>query len=57
MDLFKEQSLLDFSDRLKMAGDCKKYLALINAKTAYKYLKYSHFVCQKRTDLSTECNI
>jgi hypothetical protein len=57
MDIFKGQSLLDFSDRFKIAGDCKEYLALIKAKPAYKCLKYSHVICQKRTDLSNECNI
>lgn len=57
MDIFKGQNLLEFSDRFKTDIDCKEYLALIKAKTSYKCLKCSHKACQKRRDLSTECNI
>ena len=53
----KGQSFLGFSDRFKIDGDCKEYLALIKVKKTYKCLKCSHVACQKCKGLSIECNI
>lgn len=57
MDIFKVQNLLEFSDRFKADNDCKEYLALIKAKTAFKCSRCNHTACQTRDNFSRHCNI
>lgn len=57
MNIFKGQNLVEYSDRFQTDDSCKEYLTEIKSKTAYKCLKYGHKACQKRKNLSTECNI
>jgi hypothetical protein len=56
MDIFKGRDLLEFAEYFKSDEDCKQYLANKKAKSPYKCLKCGHRACQKRKDLSTECN-
>lgn len=56
MDIFKDQNLLEFSERFKTDEDCKEYLANIKSKKQYKCLKCGHTACQKRRDFSRVFN-
>jgi hypothetical protein len=57
MNIFKGQTLLEFSDRFKTDLDCKEYLADLKNKTDYKCLKCNHTACQVNTDFARQCNV
>lgn len=57
MDIFKGQNLLEFSDRFKTDGDCKKYLAQIKWQDGFECVKCGHRKAQIRKDFSRTCNI
>jgi len=57
MHIFKDQNLLEFSDRYKSDDACKEYLANIKAESSFKYLRFNHAACQTRSDFSRQCNI
>ena len=57
MELFKEQSLLEFTERFKTDLDCEEYLASIKWEKGYCCRKCGHKKYQVRKDLSRTCNI
>ena len=57
MDIFKNQNLLEFSDRFKTDLECKEYLAGLKNEIDYKCLKCKHIACQVKKDFVKQCNI
>ena len=57
MELFKGQSLLEFTERFKTDLDCEEYLASLKWEDGYYCRKYGHKKYQVRKDLSRTCNI
>lgn len=57
MELFKGQSLLEFTERFKTDLDCEEYLASLKWKDGYCCRKCGHKKYQVRKDLSRTCNI
>ena len=57
MELFKGQSLLEFTERFKTDLDCEEYLASIKWEKGYCCRKYGHTKYQVRKDFSRTCNI
>ena len=57
MELFKGQSLLEFTERFKTDLDCEEYLASIKWKKGYCCRKCGHTKYQVRKDFSRTCNI
>lgn len=57
MDIFEGRNLLEFSDRFKTDGGCKKYLAEIKWKAGFECVKCGHKKAQIRKDYSRTCNI
>ena len=57
MELFKGQSLLEFTERFKTDLDCEEYLASIKWEKGYCCRKCGHKKYQVRKDLSRTCNI
>ena len=57
MELFKGQSLLEFTERFKTDLDCEEYLASIKWEKGYCCRKCGHKKYQVRKDFSRTCNI
>ena len=57
MELFKGQSLLEFTERFKTDLDCEEYLASLKWKDGYCCRKCGHKKYQVRKDFSRTCNI
>jgi len=57
MELFKGQSLLEFTERFKTDLDCEEYLASIKWEKVYCCRKCGHTKYQVRKDFSRTCNI
>ena len=57
MELFKGQSLLEFTERFKTDLDCEEYLASIKWKKGYCCRKCGHTKYQVCKDFSRTCNI
>ena len=57
MELFKGQSLLEFTERFKTDLDCEEYLASIKWEKGYCCRKCGHTKYQVRKDFSRTCNI
>lgn len=57
MELFKGQSLLEFTERFKTDLDCEEYLASLKWEDGYCCRKCGHKKYQVRKDLSRTCNI
>ena len=57
MELFKEQSLLEFTERFKTDLDCEEYLASLKWEDGYCCRKCGHKKYQVRKDFSRTCNI
>ena len=57
MELFKGQSLLEFTERFKTDLDCEEYLASLKWEDGYCCCKCGHKKYQVRKDLSRTCNI
>ena len=57
MELFKGQSLLQFTERFKTDLDCEEYLASIKWEKGYCCRKCGHTKYQVRKDFSRTCNI
>ena len=57
MELFKGQSLLEFTERFKTDLDCEEYLASLKWEDGYCCRKCGHKKYQVRKDLSPTCNI
>ena len=57
IELFKGQSLLEFTERFKTDLDCEEYLASIKWKDGYCCRKCGHKKYQVRKDFSRTCNI
>ena len=57
MELFKGQSLLEFTEHFKTDLDCEEYLASIKWEKGYCCRKCGHKKYQVRKDLSRTCNI
>ncbi len=57
MDVFKDQNLLEFSDRFKTDLDRKEYLASIKSKRGFICSRCNHTAYQKRKDFARHCNI
>ena len=57
MDLFKGQSLLEFTERFKTDLDCEEYLASIKWEKGYCCRKCGHKKYQVRKDFSRTCNM
>ena len=57
MELFKGQSLLEFTERFKTDLDCEEYLASLKWEDGYCCRKCGHKKYQVRKDFSRTCNI
>ena len=57
MELFKGQSLLEFTECFKTDLDCEEYLASIKWEKGYCCRKCGHTKYQVRKDFSRTCNI
>ena len=57
MELFKGQSLLEFTERFKTDLDCEEYLASIKWEKGYCCRKCGHTKYQVCKDFSRTCNI
>ena len=57
MELFKGQSLLEFTERFETDLDCEEYLASIKWEKGYCCRKCGHTKYQVRKDFSRTCNI
>ena len=57
MELFKGQSLLEFTERFKTDLDCEEYLASLKWEKGYCCRKCGHTKYQVRKDFSRTCNI
>ena len=57
MELFKGQSLLEFTERFKTDLDCEEYLASLKWEDGYCCRKCGHTKYQVRKDFSRTCNI
>ena len=57
MELFKGQSLLEFTERFKTDLDCEEYLAYLKWEDGYCCRKCDHKKYQVRKDFSRTCNI
>ena len=57
MELFKGQSLLEFTERFKTDLDCEEQLASLKWEDGYCCRKCSHKKYQVRKDFSRTCNI
>ena len=57
MELFKGQSLLEFTERFKTDLDCEEYLASLKWEDGYCCHKCGHKKYQVRKDFSHTCNI
>ena len=55
MELFKGQSLLEFTERFKTDLDCEEYLASLKSKDGYCCRKCGHKKYQIRKDFSRTC--
>ena len=55
MELFKGQSLLEFTERFKTDLDCEEYLASIKWEKGYCCRKCGHTKYQVRKDFSRTC--
>ena len=57
MNIFKGQTLLEFSDRFKTDTDCREYLAGLKSEIPFKCSRCHHTTFQTRADFSRQCNI
>ena len=56
MELFKGQSILEFTAQFKSDSDCKEYLADMKWSDGFVCSKCGHVGCQTRRDFSKTCN-